>query len=358
MRAAADRPPGPAPQHVEELVELQEDDPAWLQLVAAAPGATGFHLPAWTRTVADTYGYRTTVLADVDASGRVAAGLPLVRVRRPSGPAWVSLPFTDHTPPLARDEAGSRRLAAGLAGWSQRTGAQVEVRGELAQAPGWRDVRVGVRHVLPLEAGAEAARRGFNETCRRRLRQAERSGLRARIGRTSDDVEAFYRLHVLTRRRQGVPVQPHRLLHGIWERLIAAGHGVVVLVEAPAGPPVAGAVLLAWNGTATLKFQASDERCWEARPNHLCYWTALRWAAETGHCRFDFGRTESHHEGLLRWKAGWGAEAVPLTYALTGRGGSSVGDRGPLDAALRLVIRSSPPLVCRALGALLYRYAA
>lgn len=340
------------------LTELQEDDPAWLELVAEAPGATAFHLPAWSRAVAGTYGYQTVLLAEVDERGRVAAGAPLVRVRRPSGAAWVSLPFTDHSPPLARDEASLGRLAADLAGWSARLGAPVEVRGELPTAPGWRDCTVGVRHVLSLEDGVEALRRGFSETHRRRLRQGERSDLRSRIGRTADDMAAFYRLHVLTRRRQGVPVQPRRLLRGIWEGLIAAGHGVVVLVEPPGRPPVAGALLLAWNGTATLKFQASDETCWEARPNHLCYWAALRWACETGHRRFDFGRTETGHEGLLRWKAGWGAEAMPLSYATTGRGEPSAGDRGALGAALRLVIRSSPPLVCRALGALLYRYAA
>lgn len=340
------------------LVERQEDDPAWLELVAAAPGATAYHLPAWSRAVAGTYGYRTVLLAEVDERGRMTAGAPLVRVRRPSGAAWVSLPFTDHSPPLARDEASLGRLAAGLAGWSARLGAPVEVRGELPEAAGWRDVVVGVRHVLSLEAGAEAARRGFSETHRRRLRQAERSELRSRIGRTADDMEAFYRLHLLTRRRQGVPVQPRRLLRAIWEGLIAAGHGVVVLVEPPGRPPVAGALLLAWNGTAALKFQASDDTCWEARPNHLCYWAALRWASETGNRRFDFGRTETGHEGLLRWKSGWGAEAVPLSYAMTGRGEPGAGDRGALGAALRLVIRSSPPLVCRALGALLYRYAA
>ena len=357
MSAPAARPPS-RQRHVDGLVELQEDDPAWLGLVAAVPDASVYHLPAWTRAVADTYGYRAAVLAGLDERGRVAAGAPVVRVRRPSGAAWVSLPFTDHAPPLARDAASLERFGEGLAAWSARMGAPVEVRGALPPAAGWRAVTVGLRHVLALDAGVETARRGFSETHRRRLRQAERSGLRARIGRTADDVEAFYRLHVLTRRRQGIPVQPRRLLRGIWERLIAAGHGVVVLVEMPGRPPVAGAVLLAWNGTATLKFQASDETCWEARPNHLCYWESLRWASEAGYRRFDFGRTETRHEGLRQWKAGWGAEAVPLAYALTGQGGPGVGDHGPLGAALRLVIRSSPPVVCRALGALLYRYAA
>lgn len=342
----------------DRLLELRQDDPAWLDLVAAAPGATVFHLPAWTRVVTDTYGYRAAVFAVQDDRGRLAAGVPIVYARRLTGRALVSLPFTDHCPPLARDEASLARLAAGLASWSRREGVAVEVRGALPSVAGWTETAVGVEHILDLEDGAEARRKHFNETHRRRLRQAERSGLRARVGCTADDVETFYRLHVQTRCRQGVPVQPRRFFGAIWQHLIAARQGVVVLVETPEGLPVAGAVVLASNGMAIGKFQASDDAYWELRPNHLCYWAAIRWSCETGHRRFSFGRSETRHAGLQQWKAGWGGEAVPLTYALTGSGSPPIEGHGMLDAALSGVIRRSPTLVCRALGALLYRYAA
>jgi len=340
------------------LLELRQDDPAWLDLVGAAPGATVFHLPAWTRVVTDTYGYRAAAFAVQDDGGRLGAGVPVVQARRLGGRALVSLPFTDHCPPLARDEASLARLAADLASWSSREGVSVKVCGAVPSVGGWRETTVGVEHIVDLGQGAEALRKHFNETHRRRLRQAERSGLRARVSSTADDVDAFYRLHVQTRRRQGVPVQPRRFFGAVWQHLIAAGHGVVVLVETPQAQPVEGAVVLGWNGIAIGKFQASDEAYWELRPNHLCYWAALRWSCETGHRRFSFGRSETRHTGLQQWKAGLGGEAVPLTYALTGRGRSPVEGHGVLDAALSGVIKRSPTVVCRALGALLYRYAA
>ena len=357
MSAPAANADDPLPE-ADSLLELRQDDPAWLDLVAAAPGATVFHLPAWTRVVTDTYGYRAGVLAVEDGTGALAAGVPVVYARRLAGRALVSLPFTDHCPPLARDEASLARLAAGLSSWSRREGVSVELRGALPSIAGWTETVVGVEHVLDLEEGAEARRKRFNEAHRRRLRQAERSGLRARVGRTADDVEAFYRLHVQTRCRQGVPVQPRRFFGGIWQHMIAAGHGVVVLVETAEGRSVAGAVVLGSNGMAIGKFQASDATHWELHPNHLCYWAAIRWSCETGHRRFSFGRSETRHAGLQQWKAGWGGEAVPLTYALTGSGSPPVDGHGVLDAALSGVIRRSPALVCRALGALLYRYAA
>ena len=343
---------------LDQLSELQLNDPAWLDFVATATEATVFHLPAWTRVLADTYRYRAVGLATVDEQGRVTAGAPFVRVRRFSGAAWVSLPFSDHCPPLALDRASLGGLAAALAGWTASQGVPVEVRGALPAMPGCQNVAVGVRHVLALDRGVDALRKGLSDTHRRRLRQAEQEGLQVRFGQTAEEMDDFYRLHLLTRHRQGVPVQPRRFFRAIWQRMIAAGHGVVVLVETPSGRSLAGAVVLASKGTAISKFQASDASGWELRPNHLCYWAAIRWALETGHRYFDFGRTETRHAGLQQFKAGWGAEPIPLTYATTGGGGLDVDGPGLLDAAVRQVIRRSPAVVCRTLGSLLYRFAA
>lgn len=342
---------------------LMELDPAageWRALVEQAPESTAFHHPAWCRVLADAYGYPSMVLAAGDGSGRLVAGAPLARVPRLRRPAWVSLPFSDHCPPLAGDDAGRRRLAAGLAEWGAREGAPVEVRARMAAAPEWREAGIGVRHVLALDRDLESLRAGLSATHRRRLRQAERSsGLHVRFGRSADDMADFYRLHVATRRRQGVPVQPRRFFDAIWRHMIAPGLGVVALAGRPAGRPGAASVLLAWNGTAIGKFQASDPDAWQLRPNHLLYWSVIRWARESGHRRLDFGRTDAGHAGLQQWKAGWGGEAIPLAYARTAEtgAGGAVGE-GRLAAAMGHVIRRSPAFVCRGLGALLYRYAA
>jgi CelD/BcsL family acetyltransferase involved in cellulose biosynthesis len=341
----------------EAVVELPSGDPAWADLIGTAPGATVFHLPAWSRVIADTYGYRAAVLAELDAAGRVVAGVPAMRVRRPGGRAWVSLPFSDHCPPLARDDASLRRLAARLVGWSERERAPLEVRGTLPALPGWNPAVIGVRHVLPLDGDLDGLRRRFSRGHRERLKQAERGPLRVRLGRSADDLRAFYRLQVETRRRQGVPVQPHRFFAAVWAHVVAPGLGVVALVETPAGRAVAGAVMFGWNGTAIGKFQASDAAHWRERPNHLLYWAAIRWAAEAGNREFDFGRSDAGHTGLQDFKSGWGGRAVALSYAVTGGAGPEPSGHGRVQSLLAPVIRHSPAFVCRAAGALLYRFA-
>lgn len=335
------------------LVQLNQSDAAWELLVEEAPDATAFHHPAWLRVLSDAYGYRSIVVAEPD----LEAGALLARVPRLRGQAWVSLPFSDHCPPLARDAASLERLTAGIAAWSAREGVPVEVRGALAPASAWKETDIGVRHVLSLTEDEASLRNGLYSDHRRRLRQAEAGGLRIRFGRSADDMADFYRLHVQTRRRQGVPVQPQRFFDAIWRHLIAPGLGVIALADGHSRP-AAAYLVLAWNGTAIGKFQASDPSCWKLRPNHLLYWAVIRWARENG-CRwFDFGRTESRHAGLERFKAGWGAEAIPLSYARAGRDAGAAVDRRLFGAAMGHVIRHAPAVVCRGLGALLYRYAA
>jgi CelD/BcsL family acetyltransferase involved in cellulose biosynthesis len=335
------------------LVALDRADPAWAELVAGAPEATAFHHPAWTSVLADTYGYPSVVLAEPG----LAAGVVLARVPRLRGRAWISLPFSDHCPPLARDAAALQRLSDGLAGWAAGERASVEVRGCLPAARAWSDAAIGVRHVLPLGGDPEVLLASLDRSLRRRLRQGERAGLEVRFGTSADDVADFHRLQVATRRRHGVPVQPRRFFDAIRRHLLDQGLGVIALAAPRGGRPVAAAMALAWNGIAIFKYQASDTSAWDLHPNHALYWAMIRWAREAGCGRLDLGRTETRHEGLRQWKTAWGAEEIPLSYSHTG-GAAPTLDRGALGAALGHVIRRSPTIICRGVGALLYRYSA
>jgi CelD/BcsL family acetyltransferase involved in cellulose biosynthesis len=338
------------------LAELDAGDARWLDFVATAPGATAFHHPAWLRALAAAYRYRPLVLAHLDAAGDVVAGLPLLRVRRPSGRAWVGLPFTDHCPPLARDAGGLEALARDLATWSRAQRIPLEARGDVA---GWPAATVGTRHVLDLRGGVDEVWKRLRDTLRRQVREARRAGLTVRLTRAPEDLDAFYRLQVATRRRLGVPVQPRRFVAAVWEHVIEPGLGFAALVETPGGRAVSATVLLAWRGTLTEKFQASDAAHWRAKPNQLGIWAAIEWACANGCRELDFGRSDAGHASLQRFKASWGAEELPLRYAVTGAAApvASAGG-GRLGGLLRATIRRSPAFVCRALGRALYRYAA
>ena len=321
-------------------MELALDDPRWLAFVRAHPQAGPFHHPAWTSLLAECYGFRPFALAVLDDAGAVAAGLPAVEERG----RRISLPFTDVCAPLARTDDARRKLARTVAAHER-----FEVHGTLTGA-GLTVRRRALTHLLELEPGVEC---GFRAQMRRNAARAEREGVVVRRGESRADlVDVFYRLHVQTRRRQGVPVQPRRFFRLLWDGVLEPGLGTLFVAYAGA-TPVAAAVFLAWNGTAVYKFGASDEAHWRLRPNNLLFREAIAWACASGCAQLDFGRTEVAHRGLREFKRGWGAREQPLVYTYAGPVPGTREHR-----VLAATIRRSPPWLCRTVGELAYRYAA
>ena len=329
-----------------ELALLALDDRRWTRFVDAHAGATPFHRPAWAGFLSECYGFRSFAAA-VLAGDEVLAGIPVAAVRRRR---WVSLPFTDACGPLGDPEL----LAAALE--SGRGARDVEVRAALPGAPG-RVVALG--HVLALESDVRRVFAGFHKSqVQRNIRRAEREGVEVRVATTEAElVDAFYTLHVRTRRRLGAPVQRKRFFSLLWRRVLDPGGGYVLLAY-HAGVPLAGAVFLTAGRTVVYKYGASDERSWRLRPNHAVFSAAIARSCAEGRAAFDFGRTDLGDEGLRAFKRGWGADERELVYSSVG-GGVGQHRRGvdAAAAAARSVIKASPAVVCRAAG-LLYGRAA
>jgi CelD/BcsL family acetyltransferase involved in cellulose biosynthesis len=336
---------------------LDLTDPRWGCFVAGHPEATPFHHPGWARLIASCYGFRTFALAVCDETGAIQAGLPVVEVRHlPGRPRWESLPYTDYCPPLASTPEKQEQLVAALLQAGCAAGVRrIEVRAPLldGSVPG----RPALRHVLALDSDVARVHAGFHRSqVQRNIRRAEREGLTVRRAAHPEDLlDVFYRLHLRTRRRQGVPVQPLRFFRLLWENMISTGLGSVLIVEA-SGRPVAAAVFLAWNETMIYKFGASDASAWPLRPNHLLFWHAIRTACGQGYRWFDFGRTDAGQDGLRNFKLSWGAAEEPLVYATLS--GPVPAAKGRVAAMLGPVIRHGPLLLCRATGETLYRYTA
>src|SRR5207253_6183781 len=117
---------------------------------------------------------------------------------------------------------------------------------------------------------------------RRNVRLAERAGVRIVRGVSASDIETFYSLHLRTRRRLGVPVQPRRFFRLLLDTVIGQGLGFVLTAYSGAHP-VASAVFGSWNGTLIYKYSARDERFAKRDANYLLLWSAIRWASENGY---------------------------------------------------------------------------
>ena len=341
------------------LTVLELTDPRWGDFVARQASATPFHHPAWGMLIANCYGFRAFAVATSDATGEIRAGLPVIEVHHlRAEPKWVTLPFTDYCPPLVPALQEETDLVCALQRASEAAGIRrVEVRAPLKGTSSAS--RAALRHVIALKGDPTGVYAGFRPSVRRHIQQAGRSGVKIRQAECPEDlVDTFYRLHLRTRHRFGVPIQPRRFFRMLWESVISKGLGAVLIAEASARP-VAAEVFLSWNGTTISKYSASDERAWSLRANNLITWHLIKTACEQGSRSLDFGRTDADNEGLRVFKRSWGAVEEPLVYGTLGvRPEPPYARDGMAHHLLASIIRHGPPVLCRAAGEALYRYAA
>lgn len=335
---------------------LDLDSPRWRDFVEGTPSARIFHHPEWARLLGDCYGYHARAVALIERGGTVTAGMPVIDVSSRIGSRrWVSLPFTDSCPLVADDSSDD--VVGALVELSRSARLDVlELRGPLPAHAAVQSHSAFVRHELALSGEPRVMWDGFRKNHRRSVRDAEKAGVRIVRGSSSADLDVFYRLHLRTRRRLGVPVQPRRFFALLFERIIQRGLGFLLVAYA-GSVPVAAAIFTEWNGTVTYKYGARDERYPKLDASHLIFWTAIQRASDKGNHTFDFGRSDLNQTSLRAFKSGWGAREEPLAYSWIARTPIRP-STNRLEKAMSVLIRNSTPWLCRAIGEALYKYAA
>jgi len=337
-----------------ELKVLALDDPRWAAFCRGHDQAGIFHSPAWSDLLAQTYGLSIQAIVRQDESGILTAGLPFAAVQLPLARLrLVALPFSDHCAPLSGGPGQVGELVDRLR--ELHPGAALELRWTYPTRPGLAQAARHVLHLLPLEGGVDAAAARIHPMHRRNLRTARQRGVRVVLDDTGAALADFYRLHWLTRRRQGVPVQPVKFFKNLVAGFFPAGEGFFLLA-CQEDTCLAAALFLRWNDVLTYKYGASDPAGLPLRPNDLIFWEAIRWGCAHGCRSLDRGRTDLDNHGLRDFKTRWGAEETALVYTYFPQAPDPAESR--LRRAASRAIRQLPPWFCRALGETLYRYAA
>jgi lipid II:glycine glycyltransferase (peptidoglycan interpeptide bridge formation enzyme) len=212
-------------------------------------------------------------------------------------------------------------------------------------------------YILDLNPGPEELNSEFHDNVRRGIRQAEKRGVTSRISSTVEDLDIFYNLHVITRKKLGVIPQPHAFFENLYRYLISQNLGFVVLAECE-GKNVAGIVFLTHKDTIYYKFNASDEEYLNRRPNHLITWEAIRYACANRYKFLDFGRCTPEEAGLRTYKARWGAKEInlPYYYYPEVRGVTSIPEGTASYKAMGLFSRIAPRWLFEKAGSVLYKH--
>ena len=330
-------------------------NPSWDLVVALHRDAGCFHSSAWAKVLYQTYNHQPFYLQFTHGR-RLAALIPLMEVRSAlTGRRGVCLPFSDVCEPLlfdpeVADEVRDRlvRLAR------ERRWKHLEIRGGKSFQSASGSATKFYGHTLDFRRRVGEMSNRFDSQVRRAIRKAERSNVSALVARNRQAIGDFYRLHVQTRRRHGLPPQPASFFLNIYEHIIKPGLGFIVLARR-GSRPIAAAVFFRFGKNAIYKYGASDKSFQEFRANNLVMWQGIQLLARTGVEKLHFGRTDCDNDGLRRFKLSWDTQEETIDYFRVDPSGRQCLPSVRRNAGLHKRIFGRLPLVFNRLaGSILY----
>jgi len=329
-------------------------DSEWDEWVGSHPEASIFHSAAWARVLVETYGHQPCYLR-ICVPGELVALVPIMEVQslltRLRG---VCMPFSDYCRPLLFSRLCQTAVMEKLRQVArERSWHYLELRGDSLMPPEAVAAEVYYGHSLVLRPAVELFAH-FTSSVQRAIRKAEKMGLSAEIHSTPEAMSDFYRLHVRTRRRHGVPPQPKSFFASIQRNIIEPGLGFIVLVRRGC-EAIATAMFFKSEATALYKFGASDERAQEFRGNNLAMWKAIEFLTQAGAKILHFGRTNLENEGLRRFKLSWGTTEEKIRYGKFSISADSwMGPQSYRVTFHNRVFRALPTSANRLAGVLIY----
>jgi lipid II:glycine glycyltransferase (peptidoglycan interpeptide bridge formation enzyme) len=211
-------------------------------------------------------------------------------------------------------------------------------------------------HVLDLHPALETLFRGFHKgSTQRMIRRAERAALGHEEGSSEELLKKFYHLLVLTRRRHNLPPPPIEWFRNLMTFL---GDRLTIRVAYCGRRPVASILTLRHLDTLVYKYGCSDARYHHLGCMPFLLWKAIRAEKERGSQVFDFGRSDTSNEGLIRFKDHFGTTRSILTYSrICSTPAPTVAAVHSMQFAKR-IFAHMPDGLLTASGRLLYRHIA
>src|SRR5271168_4136209 len=343
---------GPAVYEIDPLC-----DPRWAALVESHPRSSVFHSASWLRALHTVYGYEPVAISTCPPGASLTNGLVLCRVKSwLTGRRFVSLPFSDHCEALIDDpgelDAMLLHVKRDLV---QKKWQYIEIR-PVSHRP---SSRTGLGesltyqfHRLDLRKSAQELFHGFHKDCvQRKIRRAEREGLKYEEGNSEALLQKFYRLLVTTRRRQNLPPQPLAWFRGL---ITAFGDDLKIRVASKGNLPVASILTLSNKKSVVYKYGGSIASLNKLGGMAFLFWKTIQEAMHKGLEELDMGRSDTDNLGLIAFKEHWGATGATLSYWRYPAPGPQLPQSAWQKSIARGFAQVAPDFVLETVGTLLY----
>jgi len=331
----------------------KHDGHAWDEFVTGHGLSGPFHLFAWREAVGRAYGHTSRYLVAHNDAGAIEGVLPLILVKPPFLQGYlVSLPFCDYGGPLARSPEAAGLLVRRAAELARSSRSKLEIRcagpdTSMQAAPSLGPVSHKSRMLLDLPGSATVLWDSFKSKLRSQIRRPQKDGMEFRMG-SADYLDHFYHVFSTNMKELGSPVHARAWIASVLDAYGGRAHVGMVYRGAE---PVAGGVVIEHRDTVTIPWASALSAYSRSSPNMLLYWGFLRYAADNGFKRFDFGRS-TPGEGTYLFKAQWGARPEPLSWYVEGNADAqdAAAKPGRIRQAVASVWSRLPGDVANALG--------
>ena len=335
------------------------EDPRWPEFLERHPSASVFHSRGWLDPLRRLYGYEPIAYTTSPPRAQLANGLVFCRIDSwLTGRRLVSLPFSDHSEPLADNEEDFHQLLAFLdrdlkgENWKY-----IEIRPSqrsVASSAGFEKSDTFYHHRMDLRPPLEVLFRSFHKNCvQRKIHRAEREALTYEAGRSEVLLRKFYQLLLLTCRRKRLPPQPIAWFRDL---INSVGDSLTIHVASKDSRPVASILTLSFKRTLVYKYGCSDTRFNSLGGTHFLLWNAIQQAKRSGLHEFDLGRSDLQTPGLVTFKDRWGTTRSTINY-LRSSTSSTLSVRTPRTMRIaKHIFARMPDNFLIATGKMLYRH--
>ncbi|MBU4152324.1 MAG: FemAB family PEP-CTERM system-associated protein [Proteobacteria bacterium] len=300
------------------------DAPHWDAFVESHQDASPYHLWAWKEAVEDAYSHKGYYFL-AEENGVINGIFPLIHMKvHFLSNQLVSLPFCDIGGCLANSpETEALLINEAMMIGTELKASTIDIRtkSSLVQSAN-RQTSVSCDKVsmfLELPMGSEILWGKFKSKLRSQIHRSSKNGLQFTWGGGQDAVNQFYDVFSSNMRELGSPVHSKWWIQAILNHYGDAARMGLIHKD---GAAIGCGIILMTGKRISIPWASTLREYNSLSPNMLLYWSFLKYAADSGHERFDFGRS-TPGEGTYKFKAQWGAEPQALYWHIVYLNGQS-----------------------------------
>ena len=329
----------------------------WNEMILGSEQSSFFHSAEWTKVLSESYGYEPIYFLAIEENAPSFL-LPMMEISSfITGRRGVSLPFTDYCYPIIKNGFQTDSVMSLILDIAKkRNWKTIELRGQSKLIHSDIHSAFFYNHILELSDKEDVLRGKLSKSTKRNIRKAEREHIEVSFGTYLKNVEDYYQLHCLTRKKHGLPPQPFAFFKKISDHVITQGKGFVISATL-AERTIASAIFFHSGNKAIYKYGASDMKYQSFRPNNMIMWEAIKYYGLNGFKSLCFGRTDEDQDGLRRFKSGWGSEERQLyyyKYDLQSESYESVSDG--VSSITKSAFNVMPIFMSKVIGKILYKH--